>query len=1047
MKRFDGARNGNALFSGISIEAFSFLFSYYAVPLAIGILTVLVLLYPTNTSQVTPDVPLSIRVLSDPADHLDAAHAVAALSSQPEQAAYNTHLSERPIWFGFGAGSSSASHASTPFDSHGADVTPTSHAPATMPSSTAPSVPLATDTVTVLPSRHIQQVNCFDAHTLAPIGSVSQDRAAYGVLSRSGSGVALNAAQIANVVCRATFSGPAILSAVQTPAEALKRSNDTFYRRSGLLEGGLATLAIFVLITALVNRDWVYVLFAAWLFGNLRLGAISMGWDDQWLGYPIPIAWLSLVRKITVPVYYILTGTLFQALFKTDLARAGFPQLFRAVMYLGPVLLIASIVLPVPMYLPLMWGIVSFGIAVVAFLLIRLLRVVPSRTAIWYSAALGVALLASLSEVVTAIFKARLLIPALNSVTAALVSSLMAALAIAEQMRAEREKRLQVQAELHHAYEATPIGLFTLGTDGRFVRTNPALESMLGIQSGNAGHWDDYFEADRWREIFRLASTNGEVEVELSRAVAPLAQRTDAARRNAAPYGDHADAQVATPHLDSPPSRRHYLVKVAYAGTQLEGSVQDTTERNEATQTLNFLADHDPLTGALNRRGIDKFLAKSGALATTKPPAALIIGYLDLDRFKLINDLFGHHIGDGLLKQVCQRIEASPGSKKIGRIGGDEFVILFHDTSITEAEAAAQEIIDGIDRARFQIGQRAFHVRASLGVIESPASLAPDEAISAADGACRQAKRNGNGRVVVYAADAPMFGERARELTLIEHFSDTLPTDRLYLEMQPIMSMRTPYDALDFEVLLRMRDTNGGVIPPIKVIAAAEANGTISALDQWVLETTLKWIDAHQHNLTHTAFISVNVSGASLNDEHFVADLDVLLLRYSHVVHFLCIEITEGVALHDLDNTRRLIDNVQRLGAKIALDDFGAGYTSFAYLRDLPADALKIDGAFVRNIHEFSANAAIVDAVVGLARNLGMQSVAEWVEDAATLELLQSMNVDYVQGYAIARPQSPDAILAATSAADFIKDPKILELIGPRDLSAAMDGFAPRSVH
>jgi EAL domain-containing protein (putative c-di-GMP-specific phosphodiesterase class I) len=248
-------------------------------------------------------------------------------------------------------------------------------------------------------------------------------------------------------------------------------------------------------------------------------------------------------------------------------------------------------------------------------------------------------------------------------------------------------------------------------------------------------------------------------------------------------------------------------------------------------------------------------------------------------------------------------------------------------------------------------------------------------------------------------------------------------------------------------VLLRMRGPDGAVIPPVKAISAAEANGTISALDKWVMQTTLEWIERNQAKLSHTRFVSVNVSGASLNDEHFVAEIGELFRRYRRVVPLLCIEITEGVALHDLNNTRRLVDSVQRMGAKVALDDFGAGYTSFPYLRDLPADALKIDGEFVRNIHGLSANAAIVEAVVGLAHNLGMQSIAEWVEDAATLELLLEMGVDYVQGFAIARPQSPDVILAASSAADFIKDADVLALIGPRPGVTAPDEYLSRSLH
>ncbi|KVE37347.1 hypothetical protein WS68_02880 [Burkholderia sp. TSV86] len=299
----------------------------------------------------------------------------------------------------------------------------------------------------------------------------------------------------------------------------------------------------------------------------------------------------------------------------------------------------------------------------------------------------------------------------------------------------------------------------------------------------------------------------------------------------------------------------------------------------------------------------------------------------------------------------------------------------------------------------------------------------------------------------MYQSNATIFGERARNLSLIETFSGNLPSEGLFLAMQPIMSMEAPYGTLDFEVLLRMRAPDGSMIPPARVIAATEANGTISALDQWVIKTTLEWIDCHRAKLTRTHFVSINVSGSSLNDERFVFEIGALFRRYQHVVPMLCMEITEGVALHDLDNTRRLVDSLQHLGARVVLDDFGSGYTSFPYLRDLPADALKIDGGFVRDIHHLSANAAIVAAVIGLARNLGMQSIAEWVEDAPTLEVLQNMRVDFVQGFGIARPQSPETILAATSAADFIEDPAILALIGARDIDRSDYESLPDKLH
>ena len=169
----------------------------------------------------------------------------------------------------------------------------------------------------------------------------------------------------------------------------------------------------------------------------------------------------------------------------------------------------------------------------------------------------------------------------------------------------------------------------------------------------------------------------------------------------------------------------------------------------------------------------------------------------------------------------------------------------------------------------------------------------------------------------------------------------------------------------------------------------------------------------------------MNLSGASLNDERFIHDAFSMLAQHGRAVGKLCIEITESVALHDLDNTRRFIDKVRDFGAKVALDDFGAGYTSFSYLKELRADTLKIDGSFVLGVNSHPANLAIVEAIVELARNLGMKSVAEWAEDLATLESLAEVGVDYVQGFVIARPQLPDRILGAKSAASFIEDEKV----------------------
>jgi EAL domain-containing protein (putative c-di-GMP-specific phosphodiesterase class I) len=215
-------------------------------------------------------------------------------------------------------------------------------------------------------------------------------------------------------------------------------------------------------------------------------------------------------------------------------------------------------------------------------------------------------------------------------------------------------------------------------------------------------------------------------------------------------------------------------------------------------------------------------------------------------------------------------------------------------------------------------------------------------------------------------------------------------------------------------------------------------------IDRWVLASTLNWIQNNLASLPNTQFVCMNLSGASLNDERFVQDTIDILRRHVHVASRLCMEITESVALHDLDNTRRFIDQVRNFGVKVALDDFGAGYTSFSYLKELPADVLKIDGSFIVNINAHPANVAIVEAIVSLAGNLGMKTIAEWAEDTATVSTLAEIGVDYVQGYAVSRSQAPEKIVMASSSASFITDEGLLQLL--RTLGAERNAPRPASI-
>ena len=431
------------------------------------------------------------------------------------------------------------------------------------------------------------------------------------------------------------------------------------------------------------------------------------------------------------------------------------------------------------------------------------------------------------------------------------------------------------------------------------------------------------------------------------------------------------------------------------------------------------------------------------------------LAYLDLDRFKLINDLFGHNAGDEVLQQVCKRItDVVSGSIRVGRIGGDEFAIVLPDTRMALAALVCQGVVRSIGSSPFRVGEKAFTVRGSIGLIEVTPGTSIKDALSTADRACREAKRGHHEGLVVYDRTADAFRQHEAELRLVELLSTSAATDGLYLEMQPIMSLKAPNESLNFEVLLRMRGADGKIVPTDRLISAAENSGRMGVIDRWVLATTLAWLSEHQRQLKSTRFVCMNLSGASLNDEKFMQDVFAMLAANTDIARHLCIEITESVALHDLNNTRLFIDTVRGFGAKVALDDFGAGYTSFSYLKELPADLLKIDGNFIVNMNGHPANVAIVEAIVNLASNLGMQTIAEWAEDTATVQTLADIGVNYVQGYIVARPQPPEALLTAESSASFIRDEQLLRftsILGKsEDIRAQVDLFdqiGSRQVH
>lgn len=951
------------------LDQLLYVFSTYALPIVIGLLSLLALFFWKSQYPVAEPQQLQIQVIKGSADMVEPGQALAKLRASPLGPHYDTQRSEAPFWFAFNV----------------------------------PKEVQRTPLIIEFPSRHATDMACWDATTLSPLGNGNRAGTTGGISTvKAGFALELSPAlKEGQVLCRTSAVGPARISALKWQESELQIAVQEFHRKSGLLDSGLIVLAIFVLITALINRNGLYVLFAAWLVVNLRMGANSAGWDSQWLGNTVPQDWLMAIRPVTLALYYLLTVTLFNVLFRDELSKIGSLLVLRLAQWACFPLLLLSVVMPYQSFLPFLWVTAGLTVCVLVYYLSRILFKTRSRVAMWYSASISITLIASFSEVLFAAMGIKGLIGSVNFVTAALSSSLLAALAIAEHMRQEHEQRLEAQAELKHTYEAMPIGLFTLDLRGRFMSANPALLAMLSpnVLTDGGNSWQQYFTDGAWTQLHHMVHSKNEDEMEIKGKKMPGFSGS-----------------------------KRFLVKATLARDKIEGSLQDVTEKSRATEDLHFLANHDSLTKVLNRRGIEKVL--NGAITKLTDDTALALAYLDLDRFKLINDLFGHGAGDEVLQQVCRRVsDMLAPNQQFGRVGGDEFVIVFPETRVALAALMCKGIVDSIGTRPYRVGDKAFYVRGSIGLIEVSVGMQFNDAMSTADRACRSAKSGNNGGLVVYEKNALAFQQHEAELKLIALLATSSATDGLYLEMQPIMSLTKPHESLNFEVLLRMRDSDGKVVPTDRLIAAGESSGRMGMIDRWVLSTTLAWINRNHAQMKHTKFICLNLSGASLNDEKFLQDVYTMLEQNLHIVSQLCLEITESVALHDLENTRRFVDKVRGYGAKVALDDFGAGYTSFSYLKEFTADLLKIDGSFIVNMNNHPANIAIVEAIVNLAKNLGMKVIAEWAEDNATVQTLTEIGVDYVQGFAVARPQHPDKLLSAQSSASFIKDEELAQYV------------------
>ena len=423
----------------------------------------------------------------------------------------------------------------------------------------------------------------------------------------------------------------------------------------------------------------------------------------------------------------------------------------------------------------------------------------------------------------------------------------------------------------------------------------------------------------------------------------------------------------------------------------------------EYAMKLAYHASHDQLTNLVNRAEFENRLKQALQEITTRGRQHVVM-YMDLDQFKIVNDTCGHAAGDQLLRQVGALLKQKVREgDTLARLGGDEFGVLLENCPMQEAIRIAHELRQCVADFRFISESRSFNIGASIGVIHvADGTLNLTDVLGAADAACYMAKEKGRNRVQFYRPhDSEVFLRRG-EMEWVSRLQRALQDGRFTLHAQEIISINDPDRIRHHELLVRMLDEHDKLIPPMAFIPAAERYSMMPLIDQWVVQNAFARISSLGRNCGSYA---INISGTSIGDERFLEFVREQFRRYVMPPRTICFEITETAAIANFDKAARFFGELKSLGCLFSLDDFGAGMSSFGYLKHLPVDFIKIDGSFVKDVATDSVDFAMVKAINDVGHEMGKKTIAESVDGEAGLAALRAIGVDFAQGHWIAPPK------------------------------------------
>ncbi len=548
-----------------------------------------------------------------------------------------------------------------------------------------------------------------------------------------------------------------------------------------------------------------------------------------------------------------------------------------------------------------------------------------------------------------------------------------------------QEKLYESEKRFRNTFASAAIGMMLVSRDGAIIQCNHAICEMLGFEEEelqNKTFLDITYHEDREIGLYeRERVVNGEVD------------HFRVEKRYCRKDGEMMWGLTTVSGVFDKDSKFLYFI----------AQMIDITEENRLSEELNYRASHDVLTGLLNRKEFETRIQKAWDRARDDE-VTHILCYIDLDQFKVINDSCGHVAGDELLRQIASLLEESVRSQdSVARLGGDEFGVLMEYCSLSDGADIAEKIRKKIETLQFVWKDNRFKVASSIGVVEiNSESSSVTELLQQADTACFGAKDAGRNMVSIYRATDTAIIYRRSEMQWVHRIQEAIEDDRFLLCAQPIVPTDGSDKGVHIEVLVRLISDKGEEIPPGAFLPAAERYGLITNIDRWVISHTLDWMQKNsvyvQEQMT---LCTINLSGLTLSDDKFLSTLIDELYNRNISCEKVCFEITETAIIANLSKATNFIRSLRRLGCKFSLDDFGSGLSSFAYLKTLQVDFIKIDGMFVRDILKDPVDLALVRSINEMGKVMGKKTIAEFVETQEIFEKIIELGIDYAQGFGV----------------------------------------------